>query len=114
MSQSSGVFTFPSTGFYLITAQIRVNADSGDSEGNVDIQTTTDNSSYGTAATAVTGNEGGGADVELNGTTSFIFDVTSTSTHKCKFVTASMGNSALLGNTDANQTVFTFLRLGDT
>jgi hypothetical protein len=113
MSESSGIFTFPSTGFYLITAQVRILADSGDTEANVDIQTET-GSGYGTAATAVAGNEGGGADVELNGTTSFIFDVTSTSTHKVKFVTASMGNSALLGNTDSNQTVFTFLRLGDT
>ena len=113
MTESSGIFTFPSTGFWLITAQVRILADSGDTEANVDIQTET-GSGYGVAATAVAGNEGGGADVELNGTTSFIFDVTSTSTHKVKFVTASMGASALLGNTDSNQTVFTFLRLGDT
>jgi hypothetical protein len=47
--------------------------------------------------------------------TEFYFDVTDTSTHKCKFELTSIGGSAeVVGNTDETWTYFTFIRLGDT
>ena len=49
------------------------------------------------------------------GSTSCLFDVTNTSTHKVKFATGSVApNSEVLGSTSENKTYVMFLRLGDT
>jgi len=63
MSESSGIFTFPSTGIYLIQYNIAANATSaGDIRyAGGDIQTTTDNSSYSNAAEAWNGNNNHGS-----------------------------------------------------
>ena len=114
ISESSGIFTFPSTGFYLINIYATIKADSGDTTGNLVLETTTNNSSYVNAAMAQGGNEGGGADVIVDGASAFIFDVTDTSTHKCRLKTDSMGNSFLVGDSNENTTCISFLRLGDT
>tara|TARA_A100001015_G_C14990472_1_gene713672 strand:+ start:1409 stop:1930 length:522 start_codon:yes stop_codon:yes gene_type:complete len=101
MTQSSGIFTFPSTGIYRIQATFETNENSQNY-----IQTTTDNSNY-VNATIVR------AKADGNHTGSFIFDVTNTSTHKVKFnVTANTG--VTIGSTDFNRTYFEFIRLGDT
>ena len=114
VSESSGIFTFPSTGFYLINMNFWY------AELDTDyivsyIYTTTDNSSYGDAA----GSVGSGDNTSKNNTGSmqFIFDVTNTSTHKVKFGCQGSNNDSLLntaGGTNANQTYATFIRLGAT
>ena len=101
MSQSSGIFTFPSTGIYLINFVMI-----SDGICRTQILTTTDNSSYSIATRAY-------ADSSIqSGISQFMFDVTNTSTHKVKFKLDQ--GSALYGNTDYNFTTFTFIRLGDT
>jgi len=101
MTESSGIFTFPSTGIYRIQATFEANANADNY-----IQTTTDNSTY-IDATIIR------PDADSTTTGSFIFDVTNTSTHKVKFnVRANSG--VTLGNTDFNRTYFEFIRLGDT
>ena len=103
MSFSSGVFTFPSTGFYQINANFYTSTG-----GSADIITTTDNSTY-TEACKIT-YEGGES---YSGT--FVFDVTNVSTHKLKFDVKTLASSGVLyGNTSINYTYFTFIRLGDT
>ena len=116
MTESSGIFTFPSTGYWLIEFTGEWGY-SGDSRYNhVIIQTTTDDSSYGDAALS----QGGIAQVESSSThanakASFIFDVTSTSTHKVRFsVDQSSGSVTVQGDPDKNTTHMTFIRLGDT
>ena len=102
MTESSGNFSFPSTGIYLIGLTIAT-----DNNVNVSIETTQDNSSYNAAAVAK-------ADSSTQiGTTQFIFDVTDTSTHKVNFNVFSISGT-LQGSTDLNNTSFTFIRLGDT
>jgi hypothetical protein len=116
MSQSSGIFTFPSTGMWLIQAQGEFFF-SGDSRYNqLIIETTTDNSSYNEAAKST----GGIAQAEssathANSSSFLIFDVTNTTTHKVRF-TASCSSSSVTvyGDTNRNFTCMTFIRLGDT
>ena len=111
MTESSGVFTFPSTGIYLILNNYSFNTAAGGSPFHGLItRVTTDNSSYSYATenyVMISSNWN-------NGSSSFIFDVTNTSTHKVKFTYYVNGATNLRGNTSANHTHFTFIRLGDT
>ena len=114
MTQSSGIFTFPSTGIYLIMAKgsYAVSGGGQSDYNEMDLHTTTDGSSFNRAAIGWCCIVSGGY-----GTAScdFMFDVTNTSTHKVKFRGASESSSAYLtANTNDNQTHFTFIRLGDT
>jgi hypothetical protein len=116
MTESSGIFTFPSTGIYLITAHAYIFRNSGAAEYvGITIKTTTDNSSYGTAAQSY-GNVENTTNEHSEATVAFQFDVTNTSTHKVKFSTDSSDNNTvrLGGSSSQSQTFFTFIRLGDT
>ena len=113
MSQSSGIFTFPSTGYYLITA---FGVAQGDAQYMVlETHTTTDNSSYNLAARAWSW--GTSTDSYHTSSHCFLFDVTNTSTHKVKFGGYREGSSSHVnfnGDTSQSLTSFNFLRLGDT
>jgi len=116
MSASSGIFTFPSTGIYLITGTAYLyRENSGAPNVSLQLQTTTDNSSYNGAAISAATVENVSA-YEANINLSFMFDVTNTTTHKCKFMAnASVNNIATMyAETAQNTTYFTFLKLGDT
>ena len=114
MSESSGVFTFPSTGIYLIIGKMVSYFDTARLYVGHGIYTTTDNSSYAQVADAYNGMYAGYA--WSSTTTHFIFDVTNTSTHKVKMGiwTASSVNTIVNGGTNSTETGFTFIRLGDT
>ena len=111
MTESSGVFSFPSTGVYLILNNYSFNTAAGGSPFHGLItRVTTDNSAYSYATenyVMISSNYN-------NGSSSFIFDVTNTSTHKVKFTYYVNGATNLRGNTSSNHTHFTFIRLGDT
>ena len=115
MSVSSGIFTFPSTGIYLIHYFFTPYSNSGSDTNQVQIalQTTTDNGTYGNAAFAV-----GSLDYQYDRKSiysTFMFDVTNTSTHKVRFRQYSSGGSIYsLGESVESYNAFTFLRLGDT
>ena len=112
MSQSSGVFTFPSTGYWLITLHGYADLN-GDSQAEFRILTTTDNSSYGTAAEAGMGDDD--ANNFHGSSCSFLFDVTSTTNCKVKFACNSINSDGhVFGDTAGNETHMTFTRLGDT
>ena len=115
MSVSSGVFTFPSTGIYLIRFIGAHTATSGIDWSQTEIHTTLDNSSYGIASYGYFSCDSSGRwGTSVN---EFMFDVTNTSTHKVKFACrGSNGNSKLYGAnaTNNNQTYATFIRLADT
>ena len=115
MTQSSGVFTFPSTGIYLVTANVSAYR-SGDSRYvNLMIKLTTDNSSYVTIAEAYDSIEQAeSSSTYANPITSTFIDVTDTSNVKIKFAIRSTQNTNYKGSTSANENSFTFLRLGDT
>jgi len=112
MTQSSGVFTFPSTGIYQIVFYANWSI-TNENETYVSIQTTTNNSTY-TQRAFIYASSTGNAHSKSSSNSCF-FDVTSTTNCKVKFVTHSMNAScSLIGTTTSNDTCFTFIRLGDT
>ena len=58
MSVSSGRFTFPSTGIYLVQFNAFGNTASGGDNVGINLKVTTNNSSYAVVATAYDGNQG--------------------------------------------------------
>jgi len=114
MSQSSGIFTFPSTGYWDIRAHFQFTSGATDNQKTGYIETTTDNSSYGKASHCVANFYAASTLASAN--TNFLFDCTNTSTHKVRFVVGSTGGSGntLGNNTDQNMTFFTFIRLANT
>jgi len=115
MTQSSGVFTFPETGVYLIEFVWTGNGGAQDQTylgGN--IYATVNDSSYSKVTACISG-RGSDDDVFMTNHASYMFDVTSTSTHKIKFAVEGQNDGiTALGNTGDNRTVATFIRLGDT
>jgi hypothetical protein len=115
MTQSSGVFTFPETGVYLIGFVWTGYGDAQSQDyigGN--IYATVNNSSYSKVTNTLSG-RGSDDNVLMTQYTSYVFDVTSTSTHKIKFAVECENNGiSALGNTGDNRTHATFIRLGDT
>ena len=113
MSQSSGVFTFPSTGIYLIMFNAGHTCSGAANWSQIEIRVTTNNSNYEKAAYGYAALHNGGA--YQTSFALFMFDVTNTSTHKVKFgVQGSTSSTSLVGSSTQNQTTFTFIRLGDT
>ena len=117
MTQSSGVFTFPSTGIYMVKtfANMGVGGAGGSRYHKIMILTTTDNSAYniraeGSSTTSI-------ADGQSPVYCELIFDVTNTSLCKVKFQTQKYSasyNTSFGVSTNANFNAFTFIRLGDT
>ena len=114
MSESSGEFSFPSTGIYVVRIIINWYPSGGGTNYNrVGIYTTTDNSSYSEQAFSWSGVES--SSQYNNMSAEIIFDVTNTSTHKVKFQTgASNTRPRVRGETTYNTSYATFIRLGDT
>ena len=114
MSQSSGIFTFPSTGYYLVqyTAQWS-NVIGGVNYQELAAFFTTDNSSYTRQATVTVGHSGG---YFTQGFGSVVVDVTNTSNCKIKFATSGQQSSkaTLMGTSSYQQTGFTFTRIAAT
>ena len=115
LTDSSGVFSFASTGIHLIIYTAEMFMTSGDGSGSLTLDITTDNSNFNTASITSCGNSGGSSTTNQSGSNFFLFDVTNVSTHKFKFVTTSMGtNTKLNGSTSSSRTGFVVIRLGDT
>lgn len=118
MSQSSGIFTFPSTGVYQVNSTfncyctannnaryfynyIKVSSDSGSNYDKVgatlnSLPNTTDSTDFATS------------------TSTAIINVTDASTFRVKFaITTDSANLQLQFDSNQNMTYFTFVRLGD-
>ena len=122
MSESSGIFTFPETGKYLIEATAVIYDDRSHAVCILDLETTENNSSYGDAAQGRTFIENGGStsyNVFASMSCSHIFDVTNVSTHKVRLVGRAQSNEQAdnvnyQGSTNETQTGIKFIRIGDT
>jgi len=121
MSNSSGTFTFPTTGVYHIGFQALVGSafsSGAHSQGCwIYIRTTHNNSSYANMGIAQQGiynfntSYFSGGSVYCEG----VFDVTDVSTHKVQFgFGAGQGGEACRGSSVSQATGFTITRLGDT
>ena len=113
MSVSSGTWTFPATGIYLVRM---IGGATVVADDNIDLtlKVTTNNSSYDEVAQAYDSGDGSSTS-SSNMVGEGIVDVTDTSNVKVRFKAGSIGSgSYFVGSTDLNNTYFTFIRLGDT
>ena len=115
MSVSSGRFTFPSTGIYLVSFNGYGMVASGGDNIGMEIKVTTNNSSYSTVAYNYCGNQGGKS-FSVGGNS--LIDVTDTANAKVSFCSISIDSGSYFNGdtsgTSNNETYFTFIRLGDT
>ena len=117
MTESSGVFTYPSTGIYLVQYGAWGNAGVNGSvhTAGLNIQSTVDNGSnftfdagmYFSIPNVSTYSYGGG-------TCQHMFDVTNVSTHKSRMAVYSSSNLTWEAATTGNNIYVSFTRLGDT
>ena len=116
MTESSGIFTFPSTGYWYIQFLICVYDNTGSNVDNAieaSMYTTTDDGTYAKTATAFT--NVGTVNDKNSCRSDWIMDITNTSNDKVKFYANSVDSeTTVLGNTGLNETSLTFIRLGDT
>jgi hypothetical protein len=114
MTESSGVFTFPSTGYWKISVHLNVHLGSDSYYIRADLMTTINNSDYNYAGEAytyinhVSSNTTAGLSGEL------IFDVTNTTNCKFKISTGMAGSAVIKGSTTINQSYVVFEKLADT
>ena len=108
MSESSSIWTFPSTGYWLITW-----APFFDCNGTDQIQTwmrftTDDNVTYSDLANLVATEHIG------NAMSQYLFNVEDTSTHKLRFIAESIHSGSRLYGGSVGRTYATFMKLGET
>ena len=116
ISESSGTFSFPQTGFYRVEANFNLFRVQGDSDYiELNIKGTTDNSSYGELLSHWT-HIGDVADQHTAVYGATIFDVTNTTNDKIRlhYESQSATNIRLVGSSDREGTYIRFIRLGDT
>jgi len=112
LSESSGIFTFPSTGIYLITTQTSMESGASLAYAGIMIKTTTDNSSYAVASETYMTTSTSGSNLSTNA--SFIFDVTNTTNDKFKLSVQNNASCTYQGGTSQTITGVSVIRLGDT
>ena len=114
MTESSGIFTFPLTGIYRIDFHMGMyKASTNVRYMGGFIKLTTNNSTYNTRASGY-GSVSSTSNSYTNNELSCIFDVTDTSTHKCKFTSDAEVSVSYDGSSSQNRTYATFTRLADT
>jgi hypothetical protein len=114
MTESSGIFTFPSTGYYHIIATFELDGAQNSSYMSGEIYATSDNSNYSLTSLARGGIAGNQGTDDRNSVTCFsLLDITNVSLQKIKFKVDNSGGVAV-GSSSYNRTHFTFIRLGDT
>ena len=116
MTESSGIFTFPSTGIWLIQSTGEFFYNGSSRYNQLITEVTTNNSSYSEASK----NSAGITQAESSSTynscmTQVVLDVTNTTNVKVRFtVSVSVAGVTTAGSSDYNRTSFSFLRIGDT
>ena len=116
MSESSGVFTFPSTGIYLVhfAARGAIN-NSANREVIAQIFFTSNNSSYNETANCAMNQYNSGQNTHASCNVQKILDTTDVSNQKVKFrVQTDQSGFSTYGSSDIAFTFVQFTRLGDT
>ena len=115
LSQSSGVFSFPSTGIWQIITTAKTYHSDANKWAELMLYTTIDNGTWVKQTEPGGSNANHGGNAYAASTSTFIFDVTNTTNCKVRFAINQEDTSAYLaGHTDYNTTHITFIRLGDT
>jgi len=111
LSESSGIFTFPSTGIYMINANGYMVGSGTVNYGGIQLAVTLNNSSFAVAAQNF---QNGHDNQNFSVFVSYIFDVTNTTTHKFRLVASANDNTEWGGGSGDTLTGVTVIRLGDT
>jgi len=114
LTHSSGVWTFPTTGKYLVIFSFCIFFGTADDyDAIIHLETTTDGSNFNINAVARTSGDMNGSFTTVSGHA--FLDIANVSTHKMRFHTSSFaGNTRLRGHSDENMSYFTAIRIGDT
>ena len=114
ITQSSGVFTFPSTGVYLIIHNCMISRNGSSRYNDIWISTTQNNSTFADASMVSTSLSQVSSNESYASTTNFfIFGVTSTTTHKVRFQIYPEQQVVVMGNSTLHRTSATFIKLGN-
>lgn len=116
LTESSGVFTFPSTGKYLVKAQANMRDADGERSAGIQIHVTTNNSSYSAYADAngSLSDVGGVENTMSHANCEAIVDVTNVTNTKFKLKAVSGTSIQFDGSSTVQMTGVTVMRLGDT
>ncbi len=117
ITESSGVFTFPSTGVYMIAAHTSVQYNGELNYHELILQGSTDgfSSDTQTIASKYCASADHGATSYYGASAHAIYDVTNVSNNKIRLrINSAQGGATTKGSSSNSQTSLTFLRLGDT
>jgi len=112
MTNTNGVFSFPSTGMYLIQFEAFIHANAVAATGLMSIKASFNaGSSYSTMnhkeVYVSTGNK-------VAASIQCLFNVTSSANNRCSFAMEQLASASIVkGNSDVQETGMTFIRLGD-
>ena len=109
---SSGIFTFPSTGYWLVVFNAVYDKVRDTDTVITKVMGTTDDGSYNPIGAAYAGTDREGFSSCV---CSALFDCVATATHKVRFdIVQSYSTNTIVGDANVNYTYMTFLRLADT
>ena len=116
LTESSGIFSFPSTGYYWIGCTVGFRSNNGTRNASIQLRATTNNSSYTAVAISECNNSdfGGASNTSMSAFTQYMFDITDTANQKFKLSVAADQNQTVDGSTSSQYTGFQIIRLGDT
>jgi len=115
MTESSGVFTFPATGIYLISGHADFVQTVETFYHGIRIETSTNGgSNWNSRSTSYTMCYTTSPSKYTSVDAHVIFDVASTTTHKIRVQCERNATVTMMGNTSTNLSYITFIRLGDT
>jgi len=114
VTESSGIFSFPSTGiWYINVSASQTSTNVGDN--NFYLKGTDDNFSTEFDLIRLDGDNSNGSSANWVSSGNTIIDVTDTANIKVKmYINQTSTGALLMGSTDLNRTSITFIRLGDT
>jgi len=111
---SSGIFTFPSTGYWLINAYATINITTG-SPAYLTASFKSSNDNFSSEDLVFNMSVKGNSNTSHTSSGGVILDITDTANDKVKLeVSAVSGTISLAGATGNNRTYLQFIRLGDT
>jgi len=113
MTESSGVFSFPSTGFWLVRFTMQCGDDGTVKEFSCNLKVTVDNSAYDAASKAYVSWNHSSSTYYATTSCEALIDVSDVSNVKVAFQTDGEDGCDVIGNSVENRTYVTFIRLGD-
>jgi len=116
LTESSGIFSFPSTGYYWIGCTAGFRNNNGTRNATIQLQATINNSSYTAVAIGECNNSdfGGAENTSMSAFTQYMFDITDTANQKFKLSVSADTTQTVDGSTTKQYTGFQIIRLGDT